>query len=154
MILPFALVIFLVRQNVSDDDHGDSVLDFGDRPYFVAADVENRSSAHGVRGRESLFQLHNVPEVRFLNQLLPTPQTAPRIRVLPDEILNKVRAQQSHQKVYSKLRYKGNTIIASCDTQVAAFSVSSLSGSPPQMHPVKFITDVVLNVCEKNGPRS
>ena len=108
-----------MRQHVSDDDHGDSVLDLRDRPHFVAAHIEDRLSFDGVRSGEGLSKLHDAPVVRFPNQLLPTPQAALRVRMLLDELLDQIRAKQPHQKGYSKLRYEDNRIIASCDTKVA-----------------------------------
>src|SRR2546422_6140551 len=105
--LPLAKVVLLVGQHVPDVDLPAIVMDHGDQPIFVAANVEDRESANLVGMAESSTNLGEVPPVFAPRGLVPGTQGPFGIPVQSPEFSQRPLGNHVHE--LSSQRWKKAT---------------------------------------------
>jgi hypothetical protein len=91
-----------VRHHVTDIDTAASIFDMGGKPVFVAADVEHRKIAYGVRVWVCSPDIDDVDPMRTLRRPIPIVQRCLGVFVLIGEVAKGLATDDAHGSMFSK----------------------------------------------------
>src|SRR5258708_29096732 len=94
------LVILGMRQNTTDINPPESIVDFGDQPVLVPFDIENGQFANRIRARKSLSDLSQISPLSLLRNAKPGVERAFQFTVSCSGLFERPAADDMHAAPY------------------------------------------------------